>query len=271
MFKSLLFLVSGSIIHISGAFQSIYKIRIGSISIRCSYIGSSLCLILALSKEYIINTSLYLTNSMYIYILYSIGGLLTCVYSMIFYIYVFHLYIYGILSVYYHYVSVIFIWYGMSCIFMDQSLDGCFNDIYIIGDRIGIYSNGLYGCIGFISIYYIIWSLLGWIYGYIWIRWIFKRRSWNINNIINLDDLTSYKWLLDSRSSYIWYRIYNILIRLSIYIFMPFIQILEWFIGIDGGSIYVLVYYHFSTIIIGIIIYLWMVILLILYLHYLHY
>ena len=128
VFKSLLFLVSGSLIHVQLNFQSIYMMRISSISIRCSFILGSSLLIIALSKEYIINTSLYLLSSSFIWIIYSLGGLLTCFYSIGFYIYVFILFNYGSLFDYYHYSSFIFIWYAMSCIFMDQ----CFNCMFSI-------------------------------------------------------------------------------------------------------------------------------------------
>lgn len=259
VFKSLLFLVSGSLIHVQLSFQSIYIMRISNISIRCSFIMGSSLLIGTLSKEYIINTSLYLISSSFIFIIYSIGGLFTLFYSINLYYFIFILFNYGILFDYYHYSSFIFIWYAISCIFIDQ----CFNCIFSICSLYSLflgnienifYSSVLFWCYGFISIFFNILCLFCILF-YIYIYHLdyalyYNKKYWYL-----------YNYLFDSYSSFIIsiYGLYLLLV-IALYIFIPLIYIMELFVGIDGNSIYIFVYYHFSLIIWSLIIYLWIMV-----------
>ena len=205
----------------------------------------------------------YLFSGSFIFILYSIGGLFTLFYSINLYYFIFLLFNYGILFDYYHYSSFIFIWYAISCIFIDQ----CFNCIFSIcslyslflGNMENIfYSSVLFWCYGFISISYLL-CVLSYIILYIY----FIHLDYSYYRGYNAKYWHLYNYLLDYRSSFMVsvFGLYGIFI-IAIYIFMPIIHILELFIGIDSGSIYVLVYYHFSLIIWGIIIYLWIMVLL---------
>jgi NADH:ubiquinone oxidoreductase subunit 5 (subunit L)/multisubunit Na+/H+ antiporter MnhA subunit len=58
LFKSLLFILSGSIIHNSINYQSQYKIKINQLFIKMLFISSSFILILSLTKEIIIYSSI---------------------------------------------------------------------------------------------------------------------------------------------------------------------------------------------------------------------
>ena len=74
LFKSLISLIIGSIIHIQLNYQSIYMIRSSSIIIKLSFIYGICVLILSLSKEGIIHSSIFLFSSSFISYIYIIGG-----------------------------------------------------------------------------------------------------------------------------------------------------------------------------------------------------
>lgn len=134
LFKSLLFLISGSLIHVQLNFQSIYMIRSSSVIVKVAFILGIGVLVLALSKEGIIHYSLYIISSSFVSVIFIIGGLLTCFYSIGFYMYVFMVFNFGLYYDYYYYSSFIFILYAMSCIFIDQCFDSGFalSSIYSI-------------------------------------------------------------------------------------------------------------------------------------------
>jgi len=66
LFKSILFIIAGTLIHISLNNQSIYWIRINSKYYMIIYILSSNVLILSLSKELIIHEIYLVVSSLYI-------------------------------------------------------------------------------------------------------------------------------------------------------------------------------------------------------------
>lgn len=86
IFKSLLFLISGSLIHIHYHYQSIARIQSKHIFIKIAFIFGCSALILSLSKETIIYSSITLFSSIYIYILLIIGAIYTIIYSIIIYL-----------------------------------------------------------------------------------------------------------------------------------------------------------------------------------------
>ena len=81
LFKSLLFLLSGSLIHVQLNFQSIYKMRVNNLLIKISFILGVCVLILSLSKEGIIHSSYIMISSSWVFFVLIIGGMLTCFYS----------------------------------------------------------------------------------------------------------------------------------------------------------------------------------------------
>ena len=82
VFKSMISLISGSLIHVNYNFQSIYMIRSVSIMIKASFIIAILVLIGSLSKEGIIYSSYYSLCSLWVMDMFLIGGCLTSFYSI---------------------------------------------------------------------------------------------------------------------------------------------------------------------------------------------
>ena len=89
LFKSLLFLLAGSLIHIQSNFQSLYKMKVNNSLIKICFLLASSVLILSFSKEGIIHSSNYLLNSSFIFIIAIIGGFFTTIYTWKIYIYCF--------------------------------------------------------------------------------------------------------------------------------------------------------------------------------------
>ena len=70
LFKSLLFLLSGSLIHVQLNFQSIYKMRVNNLLIKISFILGVCVLILSLSKEGIIHSSYIMISSSWVFFVF---------------------------------------------------------------------------------------------------------------------------------------------------------------------------------------------------------
>ena len=122
LFKSLLFLLAGSLIHIQSNFQSLYKMKLNNSLIRILFIAGVVILIFSFSKEDIIHALNSMYSSTLIYILGFLCGMLTTIYSLKIYIYCFYLSYYGIL-----YSSFILPILIINSILIDQSLDSCFS------------------------------------------------------------------------------------------------------------------------------------------------
>jgi NADH-quinone oxidoreductase subunit L len=90
LFKSLLFLLSGSMIHVQSNFQSIYKLKMNNYVVNISYILASSVLVISISKESII----YYTNVMYqtliMTILMVMGGIFTMIYALKIYLSIYY-------------------------------------------------------------------------------------------------------------------------------------------------------------------------------------
>lgn len=102
LFKSLLFILSGSIIHNSINYQSQYKIKINQLFIKMLFISSSFILILSLTKEIIIYSSIINYSSIIIGLFLIIGSLFTLFYSIKLIIYLFNWFI-NSFNCFYHY------------------------------------------------------------------------------------------------------------------------------------------------------------------------
>ena len=103
LFKSLLFLVAGSLIHVQSNSQSIFKLRYFNSSfnsscfnyscsnslIRSLFIIGGYALILSFSKEGIIHSSSFICNSSFIFQCLVLGGFFTCCYLFRIYFLVF--------------------------------------------------------------------------------------------------------------------------------------------------------------------------------------
>lgn len=90
VFKSLLFLLSGSLIHYQYNYQSIYKLKIKHTLIKTILLLSSSVLIMALSKEAIIYSSSSIFNSSFIIMIIILGTLFTILYTFNIYLSCFH-------------------------------------------------------------------------------------------------------------------------------------------------------------------------------------
>jgi len=89
LFKSILFIIAGTLIHISLNNQSIYWIRINSKYYMIIYILSSNVLILSLSKELIVSELYLVVSSLYIWLVLVIGAVFSTLYSIKIYMYCF--------------------------------------------------------------------------------------------------------------------------------------------------------------------------------------
>jgi len=126
LFKSLLFLLSGSLIHIQLNYQSIYKLKINHYFINISFILASSVLIISLSKEGIIHSNNYILSSIFITLLTVLGGIFTMIYTMKIYGSIYYA---PLRSIYSRYLiegrkqlSFILPLLTISSIFIDQSL-----------------------------------------------------------------------------------------------------------------------------------------------------
>ena len=82
LFKSLLFIVSGNLIHIQFNQQSIYRIKILSSVISVSYILLSFISVFCFTKEVIINSLNFGISFSYLFALSLVGSLFTILYSV---------------------------------------------------------------------------------------------------------------------------------------------------------------------------------------------
>ena len=69
LFKSLLFLLAGSLIHIQSNFQSLYKMKLNNSLINILFIAGIIVLIFSFSKEGIIHCLNSMYNSTFVYVL----------------------------------------------------------------------------------------------------------------------------------------------------------------------------------------------------------
>ena len=125
LFKSLLFLLAGSLIHIQSNFQSLYKIKLNNYLIKILFIAAVIILLFSFSKEDIIHCSNSMYSSTFVYVLGFLCGMLTTIYSLKIYIYCFYLSYYGVL-----YSSFILPMLTITSILIDQCLDSCFSLLF---------------------------------------------------------------------------------------------------------------------------------------------
>jgi NADH-quinone oxidoreductase subunit L len=88
-FKSLLFLLAGTIIHYTLNYQSVYKMKINHSYIRILFILASCVLVLSLSKEIIIYSAVIQLSFSIIFILLWCGAGFTFLYVIKLYYYLF--------------------------------------------------------------------------------------------------------------------------------------------------------------------------------------
>jgi len=82
LFKSLLFLLSGSLIHVEFNFQNIFRLKMNHSFILLSFILAGSILIISLSKEGIIYYINQIFSSIFMVIIAVLGGLLTMIYTL---------------------------------------------------------------------------------------------------------------------------------------------------------------------------------------------
>ena len=90
LFKSLLFLLSGSLIHTESNFQSIYRIKINHSFLSIIYLLAGSVLIVSLSKEGIIHSSNCMLSSAFVTMIALLGSIFTMIYTLKIYIYCFY-------------------------------------------------------------------------------------------------------------------------------------------------------------------------------------
>ena len=91
LFKSILFLLAGSLIHIQYNYQNIYQIKMNCKFYWIIYLLTSNILILSLSKEIIIHDIFNFINSPFSFIIANLGAIFTTIYTLKIYMYCFWL------------------------------------------------------------------------------------------------------------------------------------------------------------------------------------
>ena len=89
LFKSILFLLTGSLIHIQYNYQNIYQIKINYKFYWITHLLTSNILILSLSKEIIIHDIFLFINSPFSFIIVNLGAVFTTIYTLKIYMYCF--------------------------------------------------------------------------------------------------------------------------------------------------------------------------------------
>ena len=139
LFKSLLFLLAGSLIHVQANFQSIYRMKPNNSFVKIIVLLAGSILILSLSKEAIIHSFNTIVSSAFVFILAIVGAFFTSIYTLKIYIYCF----YRLTGSFFNFSSYfpffilkhhsiqhssfILSFFTISSIFIDQSLDSCFS------------------------------------------------------------------------------------------------------------------------------------------------
>ena len=81
IFKSLLFVMAGSLIHVNHNYQSINRLKSNQEMLKVMLMFSAGVLVMAVSKETIIHASQVIFSSSYILLLLVVGAVFTLVYS----------------------------------------------------------------------------------------------------------------------------------------------------------------------------------------------
>lgn len=122
LYKSLLFLLSGSLIHNQSNYQSIFRMKINHFSIKTSFLLLLCVLMLSLAKEGIIHCLHFCISSFLMFSLSLVSSVFTTIYSIKILVYCF---------VYYNYegyiiISIIVPVFTLSSLCIDESLSLCF-------------------------------------------------------------------------------------------------------------------------------------------------
>ena len=122
LYKSLLFLLSGSLIHNQSNYQSIFRMKINHFSIKTSFLLLLCVLILSLAKEGIIHCLHFCISSFLMFSLSLVSSVFTTIYSIKILVYCF---------VYYNYegyiiISIIVPVFTLSSLCIHESLSLCF-------------------------------------------------------------------------------------------------------------------------------------------------
>ncbi len=223
-------------------------IRTSSIFIKLSFILGISVLILSLSKEGIIHSSFIILCSGFITFIFILGGLLTWIYSIGFYVYVFMIFELGLYYDYYYYSGFIFMIYVMCCIFIDQSFELCF----LLSSLYSLFYIFNFECLFCYSLFIVIGSSVSLIYYFIMlcttlILIIIYYYSWySMIRIYIFSFIFIINYCFDSRSSFIFSYYYYVLYNFSFFIYIPFIYCIELFVSYKSYSLWIFIYYHFS-------------------------
>lgn len=90
VFKSLLFLISGSLIHVQSNFQSIYKQKINHSFINIIFILAGSVLIISLSKESIIYSTYCIFSSFFVTMILILGSIFTSIHTLKIYLCIYY-------------------------------------------------------------------------------------------------------------------------------------------------------------------------------------
>jgi len=239
LFKSLLFLLSGSLIHVQSNFQSIYKHKINHSFMCLIYILAGSVLIVSLSKEGIIHAENCMLSSAFITLIALLGGIFTMIYTLKIYIYCF----------YYSYHSSLIIsnfpfpnsymmpWLTISSICIDQSLEYFFT----------ISASIIYDWIDFSScIYRLNFSWMPLLFFIIHYSYLCFSLTLSYTTTYYLSTFLSFMlFILSSRSTF-----FVLPFQYSCFFFKGPIHLIEVYTGLNSYSLYHISYYSSLLIVI---------------------
>ena len=131
LYKSLLFLLSGSLIHNQSNYQSIFRMKINHFSIKTSFLLLLCVLMLSLAKEGIIHCLHFFISSFLMFSLSLVSSVFTTIYSIKILVYCFLFFYYSLqlpstIINYWFSISIIVPVFTLSSLCIDESLSLCF-------------------------------------------------------------------------------------------------------------------------------------------------
>jgi NADH:ubiquinone oxidoreductase subunit 5 (subunit L)/multisubunit Na+/H+ antiporter MnhA subunit len=257
LFKSLFFLISGSLIHVQSNFQSIYKMKLNNSMIKIIFIAVVIVLIFSCSKEGIIHYANSMYSSTFVYCISFLSGMLTTIYSLNIYIYCFYLSYYASL-----YSTFILSMLTITSILIDQCLDSALLEVNSFFFSLSFFALLLLNAFSdhFSLVFYFVIVLIFFIYFYfllillkhihIFISYhyiLFNYSSWLIIYLlivfVYLEDFLYYSF--DYRSSFFIIPFQYLFILFSTFFFKATIHSIEVVIGCS--ACYSVFHIHYFT------------------------
>lgn len=228
VFKAILFILAGSLIHIQSNFQSIYKLKILYCFISVVFVLASTVLIISLSKEGIIYSSYFILSSVFVIIIVVLGAIFTMLYTFKIYAFVFCL-VFSKYCIYKRQLSFLLPWLLITSIFIDQSLYYWF-------------------CISASNIYYLVdyccLLCFDWVCDFSLIVLVVVGIIWLDVNIVFLFKYPLfYVFVFSSRFTFIVLPFEYFYVFYSNFYFKGMISMIEVYTGLNSYSLYNVYYY----------------------------